>query len=174
MLLLVLAAAPGCVERKTVITSEPMGALVYRNGIPLGATPVDDHFVYYGTYHYTVVKDGYQTLQVDEKLNPPWYEYPIIEFFSENIWPLEISDVRRLHYQLQPLVPDRPDAVLNRALNVRGIGQTLGPPAGTTAPPNPLANPEPPVLPAPNPTPTPQPPAVFPGGDAGGPVRNPS
>src|SRR5438045_3581884 len=63
----------GCVERRYVVTSDPPGALVYKNGQPIGTTPVDDTFVYYGKYHFTLVKDGYETLQVDENFSAPWY-----------------------------------------------------------------------------------------------------
>ena len=37
---------------------------------------MDDHFVYYGNYHFTLIKDGYETLQVDQDIPAPFYEYP--------------------------------------------------------------------------------------------------
>src|SRR5581483_5232398 len=49
-------ALTGCVERRYVITSDPPGAIVYCNGRQIGATPVDDHFIYYGKYDFTLVK----------------------------------------------------------------------------------------------------------------------
>ena len=45
----------GCVERRYVIDSQPRGAAVFRNGVYIGATPVDEPFTYYGKYHYTLV-----------------------------------------------------------------------------------------------------------------------
>jgi len=93
----------GCVERRYVIESDPPGALVVANGQPIGATPVDGHFLYYGNYHFTLIKDGYETLQVDERFRAPWYEYYPIDFFSENIVPGKIEDVRRPKpYQFVP------------------------------------------------------------------------
>jgi hypothetical protein len=80
----------GCVERRFVVTSEPPGAKVLGNGQDLGPTPADDAFVYYGNYHFTLIKEGYETLQVDQSVNPPWYQYPAIDFFSENIIPWKI------------------------------------------------------------------------------------
>ena len=127
------ALLTGCVERRYVVTSDPPGALVLRNGQPLGATPADDHFVYYGNYHFTLIRDGYETLEVDQPVPPPWYEWPAIDFVSENLIPWWIYDVRRFHYQLQPLqVPNSVD-VLNRAQELRTRGQGLGPLPGTEA-----------------------------------------
>src|SRR5580693_4048976 len=55
--LLIATVGTGCVERRYVVTSDPPGALVFRNGVPLGPTPVDDFYVYYGEYDITLVKD---------------------------------------------------------------------------------------------------------------------
>src|SRR6516225_7361266 len=93
----------GCVERRYVITTDPPGAIVLRNGEPIGAAPADDHFVYYGNYHFTVIKEGYQILQVDQEISAPWYEYIPLDFFSENLFPYRVVDVRRFHYRLEPL-----------------------------------------------------------------------
>ena len=125
------ALLTGCVERRFVVTSDPPGALVLRNGQPLGAAPADDHFVYYGNYHFTLIRDGYETLEVDQYLMPPWYEWPPLDFFSENLVPWTIYDVRRFHYQMQPQqVPNSVD-VLNRAQELRNRGQQVGPLPGT-------------------------------------------
>src|SRR5262245_60705353 len=72
---IVAGVLAGCVERRYVITSDPPGAAVFRNGQFIGSTPVDDHFLYYGNYHYTLVKDGFETLQVDQPIPAPWWEY---------------------------------------------------------------------------------------------------
>jgi hypothetical protein len=131
--------AGGCVERRYVVTSDPPGAIVLRNGQSLGWSPADDHFVYYGNYHFTLIHDGYETLQVDQKIPPPWYEYPVLDFISENLIPWQIEDVRRFHYALQPLQLPRADLLLERAQGLRTQGQTLVP----LAPPLPLEAPSP-------------------------------
>src|SRR5437660_464634 len=59
------ALLTGCVDRRYVVTSDPPGALVLRNGQPIGATPADGHFVYSGHYPFTLLRDGYQTLAAD-------------------------------------------------------------------------------------------------------------
>jgi PEGA domain len=129
----------GCVERTFVITSDPPGAMVYRNGVPLGLTPVDDHFVYYGKYHFTLEKDRCETLQVDEEIAYPWYEFPAIDFVSENIYPFKERDVHRLHYQLKPWQPDNQQDVLGKAVDLRARGKSIASPT----PPTPPARPTP-------------------------------
>jgi hypothetical protein len=135
---LVAVAATGCVERRYVVTSDPPGALVYRNGVPLGPTPVDDFFVYYGAYDLTLVKDGCETLHARVKIDPPWYEYPGLDFISENLFPYTIRDIReggQFHFILQPTAAVRPDDVLNRAAELRVRGRTLEPLSDDKAPP---------------------------------------
>ena len=90
------ALCTGCVEQRYVITSDPPGAAVYRNGNLIGYTPVDDTFVYYGKYHFTLVKDGYETLQVDQDIAGPVYEYPGLDFVSEVLYPFNLRDVHRV------------------------------------------------------------------------------
>jgi hypothetical protein len=131
--LLLTSLSLGCVEREFVITSDPPGAMVYRNGIPLGLTPVDDHFVYYGKFHFTLVRDKCQTLQVDEEIAEPWYEIPGIDFVSENLYPCKLRDIRRLHYRLCPLQPENQQELLGRAIELRTKGQSIGAPAPTPA-----------------------------------------
>src|SRR5262245_23240990 len=93
----------GCVERRyVVIMPDQPGAIVYENGQPIGAAPADHSFVYPGTYHFTIVRDGYQTLQIDQCIAPRWYEYPGIDFITENLIPWTFHDVREFKYYMQP------------------------------------------------------------------------
>lgn len=115
----------GCVDRRFVVESDPPGAVVFQNGQPIGATPADNHFVYYGNYDFTLVKDGYETLHVKQPINTPWYEIFGIDFFSENVIPWRIEDVRRFRYQMQPQCAIRADELLNQAQTLRQRGQTL-------------------------------------------------
>lgn len=118
----------GCVEQRYIVTTDPPGAVVLRNGQPLGQSPVDDHFVYYGTYHFTILLDGYETLQVDQTIPPPWYEYFPLDFFSENVVPCKIPDVRRFHYKLEPRRMVNTNDLLNEAQNLRNRGISIRPP----------------------------------------------
>jgi hypothetical protein len=120
----------GCVERRFVIESDPPGALVLMNGQPIGATPVDGHFLFYGKYNFTLIKDGYETLQVEERFDAPWYQYFPLDFFSENLYPGRIEDVRRpAPYKMVPKMQPRTDALLGQAENFRAKGRSLQPAA---------------------------------------------
>lgn len=119
------AALTGCVERRYVITSDPPGAVVTRNGQPLGATPVDDHFVYYGKYNFTLIAEGHETLHVEQDITTPWYEVFPLDFFSENLIPWPITDVRRFHYRLEPRRQVQTDQLLNEANALRNRGRSV-------------------------------------------------
>lgn len=142
--ILLLAASvgllTGCVERRMVINSDPPGAVVLRNGQPLGATPVDDHFIYYGTYNFTLIKEGYETLNVQEKVKAPWYEWFPLDFISENLVPYPIVDVRRFNYKLQPRTVPPTQQILTDSQLLRSKGQALEapPPQQPPAPQQPV------------------------------------
>src|SRR5205807_1058230 len=123
-------------------------AMVYENGKPIGASPVDRPFVYYGKYRFTIVKDGCHTLVVDEYLRTPWFEYPLVDFISENVIPFTIRDIRRFHYVLPPMPIVPPDTVKQRAQELRRKGQNLGVPLAPAAVP---VAPVPAVVPGPLP-----------------------
>jgi hypothetical protein len=134
-LLVVAALLTGCVERKFVIESSPPGAQVFRNGVPIGFTPVDDYWIYSGEYDFTLVKDGYETLHAREYIKPKWYQIPPIDLIAEAFIPHRISDVRRLHFQMQPLRAVRSEEVLGRAQDLRSQGRMIG---DQPAPPQPV------------------------------------
>jgi len=126
-MLLAAGLVSGCVDRRFVITSNPPGATVYREGMLLGVTPVDDPFVYYGTREYKLVLDGFEPLTVKQPTPPPWYEIPPLDFVAENLWPFKIRDVRRPEpYQLQPLQTPNPNQVLQRGQQLRNTGRGIG------------------------------------------------
>jgi hypothetical protein len=134
-MLLIGSLTAGCVERRFTVTSEPPGALVYHNGIYLGATPVDGYITFYGKQQFRLIKEGYQTLDVVQKYAPPWYELPGLDFFTENINPFKVRDVRTLHYTMQPMQTVRPDDVRQQAEQLRERGRNIGVPAA----PRPIA-----------------------------------
>ena len=132
--LIALAACTlaGCVERRFVITTDPPGAIVIdEKGLPIGAAPVDRQWIYNGVYEFRLVKDGFQTQAVREHVAAKWYEYFPFDFFAENVVPWTIRDIRRFHYQLQPLAVMPPDTVLQQGQALRQRGLTIGVPLGT-------------------------------------------
>jgi len=135
------AGLTGCVDRRYVVTSDPPGAVVYKNGQPLGATPVDDHFTYYGDYEFVLVKDGYETTKRVEHFRTPWYQYFPIDFFAENLWPSRVVDVHRFNVEMQPVAAVRTDVLLDQAQNLRNRGHAIAPPEATVGTPPPASTP---------------------------------
>jgi hypothetical protein len=124
-----LAGLTGCVERRFVITSDPPGAMVLdEKGLPLGPTPVDKTWLYNGKYQFTLIMDGYQTLVAQEEVAPRWFEYFPIDFWTENVIPVNFRDIRRFHYTLQPMAVLPPETVLQQGQGLRARGQTIGVP----------------------------------------------
>ena len=123
----------GCVERRFIITTDPPGATVYnekdmRMGGGVGAAPTEEEFVYYGGYDFKLVRDGYETMVVHENVRAPFYEWFLLDFFSENVIPFTFRDIRRFHYQLQPKQVVPPDTVLQKATALRQRGLGIGVP----------------------------------------------
>lgn len=113
-------AATGCVKRRMTVRSNPPGARVFVDNQEIGVTPVSTSFVYYAPRKIQLIKEGYETLSVMHRFDAPWYEYPPLDFFSENFSPSEIRDERVVDFQLIPqqLVPN--EILLERAEQLRG------------------------------------------------------
>jgi hypothetical protein len=135
-LLLVLAlfltlSSTGCVRRRLTVRTQPPGAQVFVDDQEIGTTPCSSSFVYYGTRKITLIKDGYRTETLYQKINPPWYQIPPLDFASENLLIREVRDERIVDVQMVPqeIVPqakllERASALRNGALT----GQITLPP----------------------------------------------
>jgi hypothetical protein len=142
--LALLAGTTGCVERRMVIVTEPYGAIVYdEKNQPIGAAPVDHPFTYYGKYSFRLAKDGYETVRVEQPIRAPWYEWPGLDFISENLIPWTIRDVHRFHYVLPPNRDLPPEQLLQQGEQLRAYGQTIGTPLPELSPPTRLMPPVP-------------------------------
>jgi hypothetical protein len=163
-----LLLSSGCVQRRMTVRTNVPGAQVYVDDHEVGRTPVSTDFIYYGDRTIKLVKDGYETQTIKQPVDAPWYQWPGIDFFSENVWPWEIRDERQFNYQMQPQYVVPTDTLLTRAEDLRRSNtaalQTtvpaLGPqpisPPGMIAPPGYLSTPA--AQPTTNPyTVTPQP-----------------
>ncbi len=121
LLLITFCLAPntGCVSRRLTIRTNPPGALVKLNGKRLGFSPVSTDFTYYGTYEIELVKDGYETETILQKISPPWYQRFPIDFFSDNFSPFSITNRHEYTWPLRPknIIPT--DDLLNRADQLR-------------------------------------------------------
>lgn len=106
-------------NRRITIRSDPPGALVLVEGDEVGYTPVTFDFTYYGTREFTLVKDGYETLTVMEKVTPPWYQRVPIDFVSDNLSPFKIRDRRDYTYRLQQQAIGGNQDLLQRAEGLR-------------------------------------------------------
>ena len=126
--IVLLPAQSGCVERRMTVRTNPPGALVYVDDYEIGTTPVSTDFTYYGTRKIRIVKDGYETLTVMQPIPAPWYQFPPIDFITENFVPGKIRDQRMLDYQLKPQMIVPTDQLLSRAEGLRHNNLVL--PAG--------------------------------------------
>ena len=116
----------------------------------VGLTPVAISPIYYGNRKIRLVKDGYETLKLIQSVPPPWYEIPPLDFFSENLVPGKIRDLRTFDYQLQPQCMVPKEELLTRAENLRRGTQTVtgvATPGYRVNPPSPGQN----YVPAPDP-----------------------
>lgn len=122
---LLLAAAltvsllSGCVSRRMMVYSDPPDALVLLEGKEVGYTPVSVDFTFYGTREIKLIKDGFETKTVLQKVPAPWYQWPVIEFFSDNFLLGHVTDRQRFVYTLEPRQMPSNEDVLNRGESLR-------------------------------------------------------
>ena len=112
----------GCIRRRITIDSNPRGAMVYIDQHQLGRTPISTDFTYYGTRNIRLELDHYQTLHVRQEVRPPWYQYPVLDFFSETFSPGEIKDQHTWTYNLVPQTLASQDQILARARQLQMDG----------------------------------------------------
>ena len=127
-LLLALAclalAESGCVRRRLTVRTWPPGAQVFIDDQEIGTTPCSTSFVYYGTRKVTVIKGGYRTETLYHKISPPWYQYPPLDFISENLIISDIRDERVIDIQMIPEEAIQPNELLDRAQGLRDGART--------------------------------------------------
>lgn len=112
-------SAGGCVRRRMTVRTNPPGATVSVDNQLIGTAPAASPFVYYGTREIRVEKDGYRTETLKTRINPPWYQYPGLDFITETLWPWEIRDERIIDVELVPQVLESSEQVVGRADQLR-------------------------------------------------------
>ncbi len=117
----VAASTVGCqsVQRRITVRSVPEGALVMVDGKEVGYTPASVDFTYYGTREITLVKDGYETLTTLQTIKKPFYQYPGVEFVSDNFLPVTVTNRHDVTYNLRPAVPAPTGDLIDRADGLR-------------------------------------------------------
>ena len=121
LLCLLVLSDCGCVRRRLTVRTNPPGALVFIDGQEIGRTPVATPFTYYGTRKFRIVKDGYETISVNQPFSTPWYQIPPIDFISENLVPREIRDERVVDFELSPKTVAAPSEVMIQADQLRSM-----------------------------------------------------
>jgi hypothetical protein len=150
-----MAVGGGCVQRRMIVRSNPPGALLYVDDKEIGMTPCATSFTYYGKRKFRLVKDGYETLTEMRWIPPPWYEFPPLDFVSENFVPGQIRDNRVVDFQLSPQAVVPSEQLLSRAEELRSGSHAAAAASGGNTPPSgtgvvpPGAHPQPEPIPAP-------------------------
>src|SRR5690554_5140327 len=115
-----LLATSGCVRRRLAVRTSPPGAVVSVDNQVIGTSPAASSFTYYGTREIRIEKDGYRTETIRRRINPPWYQYPGLDFITETLVPWEIRDERIIDVELVPQTLEPTEDVLMRADQLRG------------------------------------------------------
>lgn len=114
-----ISSVSGCVRRTLTITTDPPQARVFLNDQEIGRSEVSTDFLWYGDYDVIIRKEGYQTLQTNWTIKPPWYQWIPFDFFTEVLWPGWIHDSRCEHYVLTPATTPTEGEVIERAESLR-------------------------------------------------------
>jgi hypothetical protein len=126
--LLAIVSLSGCVERRYTIRSDPPGALVIANSDEIGVTPVSKAYTFYGLRRFRLMREGYETLDIEQPFDPPWFDNYLTEFFTENLIPYTFRDERTLTYKLSPEKQAEKVPLTERAEALRAEAKTLPPP----------------------------------------------
>jgi len=119
IVLVLLCSANGCVRRRMTVRTNVPGARVAVDNREIGVTPVSFPFTYYGGRDFVVSKGGYQTVRAQRNFHIPWYQFPGLDFISENLWPWEIRDERVVDFELVPAPPTDARQLVNRGEDLR-------------------------------------------------------
>lgn len=119
VLVTIIMSCTGCVRRTLTITTEPPQARVFLNDQEIGRSEVSTDFLWYGDYDVVIRKEGYQTLQTNWTVTPPWYQWIPFDFFTEVLWPGWIHDQHARHFVLEPATTPTEEEVIERAEELR-------------------------------------------------------
>jgi hypothetical protein len=111
-----LIGAPGCLERRIHITSDPPGALVCVNDIEVGRTPVTTGFLFYGDFDVRARKEGYEPVSTDRDAWSPVWEMAPFDL-AATAMPFTLRKTVEWHIDLKPVDPklSEPEGLMARA-----------------------------------------------------------
>ena len=67
-----------------IVRSHPEGAYVTIDRQPIGHAPVSVPFTYYGVRQIQLEKEGYQSINVSERIAPPFFDsFPCLLYTSD-------------------------------------------------------------------------------------------
>ncbi|HBE67584.1 MAG TPA: hypothetical protein DDW52_05480 [Planctomycetaceae bacterium] len=142
-----VVSSVGCVRRRMLVRTNPPGAAVYVDKQEIGISPISTDYIYYGNREIEVTADGYDTVKVIRDFKPPIYQWPVIDFFAETLWPFELRDQRTVDIEM-PVARARSREELTtagEAMRIQAASATLaGTPQipGGAAPAAPIGVPE--------------------------------
>lgn len=119
MLIMMPLICCGCVQRRLIIRSIPEGAFVQIDGQSVGATPLSVPYTYSGTRDIKLERDGFKTINVQQRIEPKWYQTFPASLISENFAGREIRDERVLDFTMEPKSQVQEDRLLDRANDMR-------------------------------------------------------
>ena len=71
------------------------------------------------------MREGYETLDIEQPFDPPWFDNYLTEFFTENLIPYTFRDERTLTYTLKPEAEADPNKLLSDAESLRADARAL-------------------------------------------------
>ena len=91
----------GCVERLISVRSDPPGANVLLDGDPVGVTPVEIRYDWYGTRDITLELRGYRSVTRRVGLSPPWWQIFPLDFVTDLLLPFRLTDRTEIQFMME-------------------------------------------------------------------------
>ncbi|MBN2064495.1 MAG: PEGA domain-containing protein [Sedimentisphaerales bacterium] len=126
MMFVMLTLVTGCVERLIKVTSNPPGAVVWLNDQEIGSTPITVPFTWYGEYSVVLRKEGYEPVLTSVETPTPFYQWPVLDFFSECLLPVDLVDEHNWDFELEAAGQVDSNRLIIRGERMRIQAQTQG------------------------------------------------
>jgi len=95
------------------------------NGEELGPSPVRWRFDHYGEVLVEAEHPGHRPVQRVVRLEPPWYQRPVVDFFADVVWPARVEDEHHVTLRLPgdeaPTEKEKDEAIARLVHNARAL-----------------------------------------------------